>query len=92
MPHITTRLPMPNNTTAMVLHLLLNKGEVSERDCHLNGFRARLSEIRKKGLPIKHRIVKFKNRFKRPSQCREHYLWKRDFSKAIKLYNQINRA
>lgn len=93
MPYITTRLPLPKTTKAMILHLLLNKGEVSEQDFKINSFRSRLSDlIIKHDLPIRHRVVKFKNRFKRSSQYREHYLLKRDFPRAIKLYNQINRA
>ncbi len=78
--HTTHRLPLPKTTKAMILHLLLNKGEVSEQDFKINSFRSRLSDlIIKHELPIRHRVVKFTNRFKRQSQFREHYLLKKIF-------------
>jgi len=91
--HTNHRLPLPKNQTAFVLHTILNKGNVSEQELRINGFRARISSlILKHELPIRHRVVKFTNRFKRQSQFREHYLLKKDFPQAIRLYNQINRA
>jgi hypothetical protein len=57
----------------------------------MNGFRARISELNAMGLNIKHREVKFKNRFGNSGMYRERYLTKTDKSRAVKMYNNLNK-
>lgn len=66
------------------------KSKLTEQDSMMNGFRARISELNALGINIKHREVKFKNRFGNTGVFRERYLTKSDKSKAVKLYNQLN--
>jgi hypothetical protein len=70
---MSQQMIMPNSTLTFVLHLLIEKGNVSERDTKLNGYRTRISEIENKhGIKLKEKIVKFTNDFGRKGWYKEH--------------------
>jgi len=83
-------LTKPQNTTALVLYRLLSS-PISERDMYLNGFRARLSNLRKLGLDISYKEMSFINQFGHSSSYRVHYLT--DIQKKLgrELYKLINK-
>jgi hypothetical protein len=80
----------PTNTTALVLYYLLTRGAITERDTNLNGFRARISDLRELGLNIHFKDVEFVNQFGRASKCREHRLEQQDRTFALQLYDRVN--
>lgn len=84
-------IKLPTNTTALVLYYLITRNAISERETALNGFRARVSELRDLGLNIKDREVTFTNRFGRSSKCKERYLEEQDRTFALNLYERINK-
>lgn len=80
----------PTNTTALVLYYLLTRKSITERDAHLNGFRARISDLREMGLNIQFKDVDFVNQFGRTSKVREHSLGEQDYTFALQLYDRVN--
>ena len=85
------RLSAPKNNQTLILHMLLKKKFVSERDTVMNGFRARVSElINDHGVDIQSEIVKFKNTFGHSSKYKKRFIPKKGIDKAIKVYNKIN--
>ena len=89
---ITTKLPTPLNQKAFILHTLLNKGPVSERDFNMNGFRSRISDLRLDyDLDIQHTLKDFTNEFGRKGKYREHFLSTDEYEKAIAAYYMMNK-
>ncbi len=84
-------IKLPTNTRALVLYYLITRSSISERDTLLNGFRARVSELRDEGLNIKDREVTFTNRFGRSSKVKERYLEEQDRTFALELYERVNK-
>ena len=90
---ITKKLPLPKNQASFILHTLLNKKGLTERESGFNSYRTRISElINDYGAPIRARRIAFTNRFKRPSHCNEHYIDKQDYPLAVEVYFKINKS
>lgn len=84
-------LPEPTNQRADVLYRLIKRGELSERESNMNGFRARISElIRKHNLTIQYRVQQFHSRYGKKSYYKVHYIPPDEKERAIEIYNQIN--
>lgn len=85
-------LPPARNQLAAVLKALIENKNVSERDTVFNGFRSRISELRRKHeLNIGYITEDFVNQFNHSSTFRRHYLLPGEKEKAIEIYNQINK-
>lgn len=81
----------PRTTLAEVLHGLITRSEISERDFNLNGFRTRISDLRlKHKIPVRFAEKKRKNRHGHTSIHRVHYLWRLSVPRAMRIYEQIN--
>lgn len=85
-------LKEPHSQLAEVLHGLITKNEISERMYDQNGFRSRLTNLRKLGLNIRDKWKSFVSKHGHPGQYKSHYLWTIEKKKAIKIYNRINKA
>jgi hypothetical protein len=84
------KLPLSKNQRAFVLHMLLNKKEVSEQDVRVNGFRARISELNSL-INIPYKKCPFVTALGKKSLYRAHYLKKEQELDAIEIYNKINK-
>jgi hypothetical protein len=86
------KLPNPKTQKQKILLALIesNKG-ISERQFSYNGFRQRLSELRRY-LNIKFTWKKFKNEFGHPGQFKIHWLTNDEKKKAISVYLKIVKS
>ena len=85
------QLPSPKCQIACVLKMLIESDGVSERDTPFNGFRTRISELKREyGLNVKTLKQEFISQFGRKSYYNKHYLLEFDKDQAIELYNKIN--
>ncbi|MFY8127643.1 MAG: hypothetical protein ACOVMM_04650 [Chitinophagaceae bacterium] len=81
------KLPQPNSQTTAILKALISTKGISERDTNYNGFRARISELRLDySLPIKKKMIDFKNAFGRNSKYSFHFIEKENKKQLIDLY------
>lgn len=86
------RLARPKNQRAHLLRELIKGKMISERQFQYNRFRGSISDlVRKYSIPLKHKDVPFENVFGRKSHYRRHYLMLINRTKAIKVYNEINK-
>lgn len=82
----------PKNQTCAILSKLILTSGVSERQLPFNGFRTRLSELRRDhGLNIQVRDVEFTNQFGRDSRYHFHYLLDEHKEQAVELYKKLNK-
>lgn len=81
----------PKTTTAHILYeLIMYKDGVTERDFYYNGFRQRISELRRKHLLAIDSIPhEFTNKFGHKGVFSK-YILRTPKKDAIKIYNQIN--
>lgn len=85
-------LPQPTNQAADILKALIESNGVSELNKDYNGFRSRISELKRKfGLNIRFIQKEFVNRFGRKSHYREHFLRNADKKEAERVYREINK-
>jgi len=89
---ITTQLPPPRNQRAEILHDLITSNEITEHEYPYNGFRSRLTELRKLGLTIRFHWKNFKTKYGRKGRFKVHYLWETHKRKAMRIYKEINKA
>jgi len=88
---ITTKLPLPTNDNAFVLHCLLNRLFTCERDLKMNGFRARISELRLEyNVTIGFKLTPFVNRFGKKKSYRDHFIDIIDEPFAVSVYDKVN--
>jgi hypothetical protein len=88
-----TKLSMPLNQKAFVLHSLLNRPFISERDFNYNGFRSRLSDLRLDyGVQIDYRLIPFVNEFGRKRTYRQHFIKDANEEHAIIAYQKMNKS
>jgi hypothetical protein len=85
------RLPQPKSQLAEILYGLITENEISESDYRQNGFRSRLSDLRRMGLDIRDKWKEFRSKFGNPGKYKVRYLWKTQIPKAVKLYQEINK-
>ena len=84
------RLPEPTSTMQQVLHILITRPNgLTERDSGLNGFRARITEIRKLGIDISSKREPFINRFGRDSFAFRYFLSDEERKKAQVVYLKL---
>lgn len=82
-------LPAPTNQLQKVLLALIEYNDgVSEKDYRINGFRSRISDLRK-WLNIKHTVIPFTNEFGRSGTYRRHWIMNDEKQKAIDLYLKL---
>lgn len=85
----------PTNNTAKVLLALINMQGVNERMFSLNGYRARLSNIRqalaKEGIRLRSVEKEFTNEFGRKGHFKQHFLSNTDKRKAVRIYKEVNK-
>lgn len=83
----------PKNQKAAVLKMLIDQPGVSERDTVFNGFRTRISELKREPYNLNIRTVKvpFKTQFGKESHFNKHFLYGIDKEYARKLYEKINK-
>jgi hypothetical protein len=90
----TTELAAPVNGRAAVLKGLIDHSFISERDFNMNGFRMRLTEIRRElaseGIEVHYGMQDFVNEFGNAGSFRKHYLHMIDKDKAKEVFNKIN--
>jgi hypothetical protein len=79
----------PKNDTAEILAELIKGKEISERQFRQNGFRSRLTELRRLGINLRCQWKKFKKRNKE-CQHKVHYIWMSQIPKAVRIYEKIN--
>lgn len=84
-------LPPPKTDLAEILRPLAMGMEISERQFSQNGFRSRLTDLRKLGLNIRSAWKEFRKRG-RKRQHKVHYLWQSQLPKAKRVYEKINRV
>lgn len=88
---MTYNITPPKSQICAILAHLITRSGVSERELPFNGFRTRLSELRREhGLSIQVRDVEFTNQFGRDSRYHFHYLLDQDKEGAVELYKKLN--
>lgn len=85
-------LPKPKSQTAEILFALITENEISEQQFFQNGFRSRLTELRKLGLNIRDKWKHFKSKYGNQGQYKARYLWRSELPKAKRIYERINKA
>ena len=83
------KLQPAKNQRAYVLRKLLTNKEISEQDCRINGFRARISELNNY-IQIPFTVKKFITELGKKSTFRAHFIPKKSKNEAIEVYNKIN--
>lgn len=86
-----TFLSPPKNQTAKILKRLIEGEMITEQQTGQNGFRTRISELKRKhNAPIHFAWKKYTDTFGGESQCKAHFILECDRDKAIELYEKIN--
>jgi hypothetical protein len=89
-----TFLAPPVNSRAAILKGLIEHSFISERDFNQNGFRMRLTEIRRElesvGITVHYGLQEFVNQYGNKGSFRKHYLHGIDKEKASEVYYKIN--
>jgi hypothetical protein len=78
------------NQTSVILDSLIRQKYISERDFNYNGFRARLSELRRQ-IPIESQQINYVNEFGHPSYYKQYSISKENKTLAKKLFKHINK-
>lgn len=86
-----TELPKPKSTLAEVLYGLITKSEISEQQFAQNGFRSRISDLKKLGIPVKEKIIEGVSRHGNPMKYKVRYLFMISIPKATRIYRKINQ-
>jgi len=88
------KLPVPVNTTARVLYVLIAKGSASLKDFpYLAGFRTRISELRLTyNVKLFHKVETAVNQDGNSYYFKHHILPSDEKENAIEVYNQINKS
>lgn len=85
-----TNLPTPRSATAEVLYGLITRREISEQDFRMNGFRSRVSDLKKMGVPVKDKTKTRDNIHGHTMTYKVRYLFSISIPKAKRLYLKIN--
>lgn len=88
-------LAPPVNSRAAILKGLIEHNFISERDFSQNGFRMRLTEIRRElaaeNVEVRFGLQDFVNQYGNKGSFRKHYLHEIDKAAAVSVYNRINK-
>lgn len=79
----------PLNQKAHILYKMIHGYGISEQESAFNGYRSRISEL-KKAIPISAERRPFVNRFGKKSGYNYHYIAPENKAAAIELYKKIN--
>lgn len=85
------KLSPPKNQRAAVLKMLIESNGVSERMTVFNGFRTRISELKRGGLNIRTIQETFITQFGKTSRYNIHFLMDGAKIEARELYEKINK-
>lgn len=86
-----TFLPPPKNQTAKILKRLIEGEMITEQQTGQNGFRTRISELKRKhNAPIHFAWKKYTDTFDQESVCKAHFILEIDRDQAVQLYEKIN--
>lgn len=86
-----TFLAPPKNQKAKILKRLIEGEMITEQQTGQNGFRTRISELKRKhNAPIHFAWKKYTDTFGEESQCKAHFILPPDRDLAIELYEKIN--
>lgn len=84
-------LAEPKNQTAKILKRLIEGEAITEQQTGQNGFRTRISELKRKhNAPIHFAWKKYTDSFGEESQCKAHFILECDRDQAVELYEKIN--
>lgn len=84
-------LTEPKNQTCKILKRLIEGESITEQQTGQNGFRTRISELKRKhNAPIHFAWKKYKDTFGEESQCKAHFILPCDREACIELYEKIN--
>lgn len=91
MQQTLSKLAPPKNQRAAVLKMLIESEGVSERDTVYNGFRMRITELKRIPELNIHTIREpFVSQFGKLSKFNVHFMLDLDKEIAIEIYNKIN--
>lgn len=86
-----TFLSPPKNQTAKILKRLIEGEAITEQTTGQNGFRTRISELKRKhNAPIHFAWKKYTDTFGEESRCKAHFILECDRELSIELYGKIN--
>lgn len=87
-----TFLSKPKNQTCKILKRLIEGESITEQQTGQNGFRTRISELKRKhNAPIHFAWKKYKDTFGEESQCKAHFILECDREACIELYEKLNK-
>jgi hypothetical protein len=87
-----TFLTPPKNQTCKILKALIEGKTLTEQQVGYNGFRTRISELKRLyNVPLHWAWKKFTNEFGEESQCKAHFLLQVDHDLAIEVYERLNK-
>jgi hypothetical protein len=85
-------LSPPKNQTCKILKWLIEGKAITEQQASMNGFRTRISELKRKhSVPIHFAWKKFTTEFGEESQCKAHFILEVDREAAIDVYEKLNK-
>lgn len=92
MQTVLTFLSLPKNQTCKILKALIEGRSLTEQQTGMNGFRTRISELKRDHrLPLHWAWKKFTSEFGEESQRKAHFLLDCDREAAIELYERLNK-
>lgn len=84
-------LSEPKNQTAKILKRLIEGEAITEQQTGQNGFRTRISELKRKhNAPIHWAWEKYTDTFGEESVCKAHFILPPDRELCVELYEKIN--
>lgn len=87
-----TFLAPPKNQTCKILRRLIEGEAITEQQTGQNGFRTRISELKRKHkAPIHFAWKKYTDAFGDESQCKAHFILPCDREVCIELYEKLNK-
>lgn len=87
-----TLLAPPKNQTCKILKRLIEGEAITEQQTGQNGFRTRISELKRKhNAPIHFAWKKYTDTYGEESQCKAHFILEVDREVCIELYERLNK-
>jgi hypothetical protein len=92
MQQTLTLLSPPRNQTCKILKALIEGKILTEQMTSMNGFRTRISELKRlHQVPIHFAWKKFTSEFGEESQCKAHFILEVDRERCCEIYEKINK-
>jgi hypothetical protein len=87
-----TFLAPPKNQACKILKRLIEGEAITEQQTGQNGFRTRISELKRKhGAPIHFAWKEYDDAFGDKSKCKAHFILEVDRETCIELYEKLNK-